>query len=81
MIPMAQYKTALAEAVHVAAQLRTALTRVGIAEAQTARVRPLVTSAGRGYVELGALGVADAHRLLDQLLAPPSSPNAPSASR
>ncbi|MEU5437663.1 hypothetical protein AB0G73_30400 [Streptomyces sp. NPDC020719] len=67
MIPMDQYKAVLAEAEHAAALLRNALTRVGITESQAARVRPLVASGGRGYVELGALGIADAHRLLDAL--------------
>ncbi|MGP9020104.1 hypothetical protein ACT1U9_17110 [Streptomyces sp. BR1] len=81
MIPMAQYKNALAEAEHIAALLRTALTRAGVTDSQAARVRPLVTSSGRGYVELGALGIADAHRLLDQLVAAPSFPSASSANR
>lgn len=92
MIPMEQYKSALAEAEHIAALLRAALARAGIAEAQAARVRPLVTGPGRGYVELGALHVKDAHRLLDALhpgagrpagdYSPaPSSPNASPANR
>ncbi|WHM38071.1 hypothetical protein [Streptomyces sp. BPTC-684] len=90
MISMENYKSTLAEAEHIAAVLRAALARAGIAENQAARVRPLVTGAGRGYVELGALRVGDAHRLLDALRpvvsavpysAPPSSPNAPPSSR
>ncbi|MFI1105624.1 hypothetical protein [Streptomyces melanogenes] len=89
---MEQYKSTLAEAEHIAALLRVALARAGVTEAQAARVRPLVTGAGRGYVELGALHVKDAHRLLDALgpaaggsaagYAPAaSSPNAPSVNR
>ncbi|GAA0626858.1 hypothetical protein [Streptomyces crystallinus] len=67
MISMEQYKSTLAEAEHVAALLRTALAREGIAECAAARVRPLVTSAGRGHVELGTLRVRDAQRILDAL--------------
>ena len=89
---MEQYKSTLAEAEHIAALLRVALARAGVAEAQAARVRPLVTGAGRGYVELGALYLKDAHRLLDALGPATggaaagydpvaSSPNAPSANR
>lgn len=67
MIPMARYKSARAEAEHIAALLRAALMRVGIPETQVSRVRPLVTATGRAYVELGAFRIGDAGRLLDAL--------------
>ena len=67
MIPMDQYKSARAEAEHIAALLRAALTRAGVPEAETARVRPVVTSAGRAYVELGAFRLSSASKLLDAL--------------
>ncbi|MFR0353745.1 hypothetical protein [Streptomyces sediminimaris] len=64
---MDQYKSARAEAEHVAGLLRAALTRAGVPEAEAARVRPLVTSTGRAYVELGAFRVGTASKLLDDL--------------
>ncbi|MBC9727669.1 hypothetical protein [Streptomyces sp. TRM68367] len=67
MIPMDQYKSARAEAEHTAALLRAALQRAGIPEHQAARVRALVTSKGQAYVELGALPVGSAVKLLNAL--------------
>ncbi|MFF2811710.1 hypothetical protein ACFVT2_31975 [Streptomyces sp. NPDC058000] len=67
MIPMAQYKSARAEAEHSAALLRAALVRAGIPEAEAVRVRPLVTATGRAYVELGAFRLGDVGKLLDVL--------------
>ncbi|WP_405809087.1 hypothetical protein OG729_30455 [Streptomyces sp. NBC_00210] len=64
---MEEYKSARGEAEHVAALLRAALTRAGLPEDQVANVRPLVTSAGRSYVQLGALRLRDAVTLLEAL--------------
>jgi hypothetical protein len=64
---MDMYKSARAEAEHTAALLRAALARAGVPEAETARVRPLVTSTGRAYVELGAFRLSSAGKLLDAL--------------
>lgn len=67
MIPIDQYKSARAEAEHTAALLRAALQRAGIPEREAARLRPLVTSKGRAYVEIGALPIASAVKLLNAL--------------
>ncbi|GGJ55412.1 hypothetical protein GCM10010121_077520 [Streptomyces brasiliensis] len=67
MIPMTQYKSARAEAEHTAALLRAALQRVGLPEEETARVRALVTGRGRAYVEVGALPLGSAVKLLNAL--------------
>ncbi|MCL7490104.1 hypothetical protein M8I34_01305 [Streptomyces sp. MCA2] len=66
-MPMAGYKSARAEAEHIAALLRAALMRAGIPETQVAQVRPQVTAAGRAYVHLGAFRIGDAGKLLDAL--------------
>ncbi|MFG2148954.1 hypothetical protein ACGFRG_32855 [Streptomyces sp. NPDC048696] len=68
---MDQYKSALAEAEHTAELLRAALQRAGIPEHEATQVRPLVTSKGRAYVEIGALPVGSAVKLLNTL--PPAS--------
>ncbi|MEV3855975.1 hypothetical protein AB0J38_16825 [Streptomyces sp. NPDC050095] len=68
MIPMEPYKSARAEADHIAALLRAALIRAGVSEAQASRIRPLVTGTGRAYVELGAFRMTDANKLLEALL-------------
>ncbi|MFI6494924.1 hypothetical protein [Streptomyces sp. NPDC050564] len=67
MIPMDRYKSARAEAEHTAALLRAALTRAGIPEEAAARVRALVTGKGRAYVEVGALPLDSAVKLLNAL--------------
>lgn len=67
MIPMAEYKSARAEAEHTAALLRAALKRAGVPEEESARVRALVTGKGRAYVEIGALPVGSAVKLLNAL--------------
>jgi len=67
VIPMVRYKSARAEAEHTAALLRAALIRAGIPEGETARVRALVTGQGRAYVEVGALPVGSAVKLLQSL--------------
>lgn len=67
MIPMREYKSARAEAEHTAALLRAALMRAGISEEQASRVRALVTGKGRAYVEVGALPVGSAVKLLNAL--------------
>lgn len=64
---MDQYKSARAEAEHTAALLRAALQRAGISEDQASRVRPLVTGKGRAYVEIGALPIGSAVKLLNAL--------------
>ena len=75
MIPMPQYKRARTEADHLAAPLRAALTRAGLPDTEASRVRGLVTGSGRAYVEVGALHIATARKLLDAL--PPARPAAP----
>ncbi|MEV0638525.1 hypothetical protein AB0I77_27000 [Streptomyces sp. NPDC050619] len=67
MIPMAQYKSARAEAEHTAALVRAALMRAGIPEEHTRRVRALVTGKGHAYVEIGALPLDSAVKLLNTL--------------
>ncbi|MFE9609318.1 hypothetical protein [Streptomyces sp. NPDC006012] len=64
---MVEYKSARAEAEHTAALLRTALQRAGIPEHETTWVRALVTGKGRAYVEIGALPVGSAVKLLNVL--------------
>jgi hypothetical protein len=64
---MAQYKSARAEAEHTAALLRAALQRAGVTEDEAARVRALITGKGRAYVEIGALPVGSAVKLLNAL--------------
>ncbi|MEU3920823.1 hypothetical protein [Streptomyces sp. NPDC029004] len=66
MIPMAQYKSSRAEAEHTATLLRAALMRAGIPE-DAARVRALVTGKGRANVEVGALPISSAVKLLNAL--------------
>ncbi|MFD9563172.1 hypothetical protein [Streptomyces sp. NPDC059994] len=61
------YKRAWAEADHVADLLRAALVRVGVPEAEAARVRGLVTGSGCAYVELGALRMGSAVKLCEAL--------------
>jgi hypothetical protein len=63
---MAQHKGSRAEADHTAALLRAALMRAGIPE-DAARVRALVTGTGRAYVEVGALPISSAVKLLNAL--------------
>ena len=75
MMPMPQYKSARAEADHLAALLRAALTRAGLPDADVSRVRGLVTGSGRAYVEVGALRITTALTLLDAL--PPARDTAP----
>ncbi|MFE9608044.1 hypothetical protein [Streptomyces sp. NPDC006012] len=71
---MVEYKSARAEAEHTAALLRAALRRAGIPEHETVWVRALVTGKGRAYVEIGALPVGSAVKLLNGLpLAPGTS--------
>jgi hypothetical protein len=67
MIPMAEYKSARAEADHTAALLRAALMRAGVPEREAARVRGLVTGSGRAYIELGALHISNAVKLCEAL--------------
>lgn len=67
MIPMSQYKSALAEAEHTAALLRAALQRAGVPEHEVSRVRALVAGKGRAYVEIGALPIGSAVALLNAL--------------
>lgn len=67
MIPMDQYKSARAEADHVAGLLRAALMRAGVPEGEAARVRGLVTGSGRAYIELGALRMGTAVKLCEAL--------------
>ncbi|WP_149180231.1 hypothetical protein [Streptomyces sp. TRM49041] len=64
---MDQYKSARAEAEHTAALLRAALRRAGIPEYEAARVHPMVTRNGRAYVEIGALSIGSAAKLLNAL--------------
>jgi hypothetical protein len=64
---MDQYKSARAEADHVAALLRAALVRAGVPEGEAARVRGLVTGSGRAYIELGALRMGSAVKLCEAL--------------
>ncbi|MFG2650209.1 hypothetical protein [Streptomyces sp. NPDC048436] len=64
---MDQYKSARAEADHVAALLRFALMRAGVPEGEAARVRGVVTGSGRAYVELGALRMGSAVKLCEAL--------------
>ncbi|MCX4585299.1 hypothetical protein [Streptomyces sp. NBC_01481] len=64
---MAQYKGSRAEAEHTAALLRAALMRAGIPEGGAAQVRALVTGKGRAYVEVGALPLGSAVKLLNAL--------------
>ncbi|RPK81424.1 hypothetical protein EES45_10875 [Streptomyces sp. ADI97-07] len=80
MIPMDQYKSARAEADHVAGLLRAALMRAGIPELERSRVRGLVTGSGRVYIEIGALRTGSAVKLCEALpLARTSTPLALSA--
>ncbi|MFF0595420.1 hypothetical protein [Streptomyces antibioticus] len=67
MIPMAEDKGTRPEAEHTAALLRAALTRAGIPAEEVARVRALVSGRGRAYVEIGALPVGSAAKLLNGL--------------
>jgi hypothetical protein len=64
---MDRYKSARAEAEHTAALLRAALTRAGVPEETAGRVRALVTGKGRAYVEVGALPLESAVKLLNAL--------------
>lgn len=64
---MDQYKSARAEAEHTAALLRAALRRAGIPEHEAARVRPMVKRIELAYVEIGALSVGSAGKLLNTL--------------
>ncbi|MGW2838176.1 hypothetical protein ACWCWD_10315 [Streptomyces sp. NPDC001493] len=64
---MEEYKKSRREAEHAAALLRAALTRAGVPEDHVSHVRPLVTSTGRSYVEVGALRVRDVTALLEVL--------------
>ncbi|MFJ7904082.1 hypothetical protein ACIQ6V_26930 [Streptomyces sp. NPDC096198] len=64
---MDQYKSARAEAEHTAALLRAALRRAGLPEYEAARVRALITGKGCAYVEIGALPVSSAVKLLSTL--------------
>ncbi|HET6354465.1 hypothetical protein [Streptomyces sp.] len=66
MIPMAQYKSSRAEAERTATLLRAALTRAGIPE-DAARVHALVTGKERAKVEVGALPISSAVKLLNAL--------------
>ncbi|MFG2894993.1 hypothetical protein [Streptomyces sp. NPDC048248] len=81
MIPMKDYKSARAEAEHVAALLRAALQRAGVPETAVSSIRPLVSGTGRAYVEMGALRLGDATRLLDALPLDAPQPSAPPPAR
>lgn len=67
MMTVAEFKSARAEAEHVAALLRAALQRAGVSEVEAGQVRAMVSGAGHAYVHLGALRVSAATKLLDTL--------------
>lgn len=67
MISMDAYKNTRAEADHVAALVRAALLCTGVPEAEARRVRARVTATGRAQVELGALRLNAAMKLLEGL--------------
>lgn len=67
MIPLDRYKGARAEADHLAALLRAALIRAGVSDAEASQVRPRVLGSGRACIEVGALRLGSAVKLLDAL--------------
>ncbi|MGR8010375.1 hypothetical protein [Streptomyces hypolithicus] len=81
MIPMAQYKSARAEADHIAGLVRAALIRAGLSEDDASRVRGLVTGSGGAYVEVGTFRDGAAIKLLEALpparVAPEDSDDCP----
>ncbi|UQA95083.1 hypothetical protein [Streptomyces halobius] len=64
---MAQYKSARAEVDHIAALVRAALIRAGLSEDDVSQVRGRVTGNGRAFVDVGALRVGAAAKLLEAL--------------
>ncbi|RFU82882.1 hypothetical protein DY218_30550 [Streptomyces triticagri] len=67
MIPLHQYKSARAEADHLAGLIQAALLRAGVPEAEVSQVRALVARSGRAYIKFGALKIGSATKLLEAL--------------
>ncbi|MEV5987614.1 hypothetical protein AB0L85_21790 [Streptomyces sp. NPDC052051] len=64
---MEQYNGVRVEAEQTAALLRAALRRVGLPEHEATRVRAVVNSKGRAYVDIGALPLGSTVKLLNAL--------------
>ncbi|WP_199546232.1 hypothetical protein [Streptomyces sp. N35] len=77
-LSVAAYKSTRAEAEHLATQLRAALISAGMAAEDVRQIRARVAASGRAYVDLGALRISAAEKLLQALpLTPPAYPALP----